>query len=108
MKLFNKLVASGTKLFNKLNDPSNNTFRKVINTARKADNTIAKVGHFITNTANDFGLSPVAEISNRLVNGSHTVRKNLTNTLNSSMGQIRGNSIEKLTPPVAEPDNMFV
>lgn len=94
MKLFTKFTNGAQKVFNKITDPNNNSFRKFVNTARKTDNTIAKVGHFIAKTSNDLGFSPIAKIANEITRDSHIIRKNMIGSMKAPMSVIR-NNIEK-------------
>ena len=87
--LFRK-VKNTSRLFGKiLQDP--NLFRKVTNTARKTDNSMARIGSFLVDTANQFGLSPVASGIKNVVGGAHGIRNNLEKAIRTPIGQIQSN-----------------
>jgi hypothetical protein len=76
-KLFSKL-SQAPKMFSKAyNDP--NLFRKMSNTARKADHTIQRVGNFIANSGKE-----VLGVMSGVQGGSdavHNIRKHFQNAL---------------------------
>jgi hypothetical protein len=87
--LFRK-VKNTSRLFGKvLQDP--NLFRKISNTARKTDNSMARIGNFLVDTANQFGLSPVASGIKNVVNGTHIIRNNLEKAVRAPIGQVQNN-----------------
>jgi hypothetical protein len=79
MGLFNKIEHHAGKLFNKAMG-SNGIFNKVNEYARKADNSVARVGHFIRPIASHFGLGDVVSGA---VNRVHDVASNIRNANNS-------------------------
>jgi hypothetical protein len=88
MSWFNKLQNGAQKLFTKtVNDP--NIFRKIGNTARKVDNSIARVGHFLSNTANTMGMTPLAGMINSGVNAAHQIRNNLEKSIHAPLSDIK-------------------
>ena len=111
MKLFTKFTSGAQKVFNKITDPNNNSFRKFVNTARKTDNTIAKIGHFLAKTSNEIGYpgsSAISKIANEVVRDSHIIRKNMIGSSKLPMNVIR-NDIEKaVKEDVAESGPAFI
>ena len=85
MKLFNK-QNNHNVLFNKINQ-GNSLFNKV--NLRKADNSVARVGHFIKPFASNFGLGGVVQ---QAVNTSHRIKNGLEKSINLPMKQIRNHS----------------
>lgn len=77
--MFNKVSQGATKLFNK-SMGRNGIFNKVNEYARKADNSIQRVGNFIRPVANHFGLGDV--VKNGL-NHVHNLRLQATNGVNT-------------------------
>ncbi len=87
MNLFSKLYEA-PKMFSKLiNDPT--LFRKVGNTARKIDNSIARVGNFLVGTAKNIGLGAFAPAINDVVNKVHNVRSSLEKAIKAPVNEIR-------------------
>ena len=73
MKLFEKLKHGAGVLFNKLtNDPQ--VFNKLVQGARKADNTISRVGHLASGIAEHFNRPDLARAINQGVNTSNQLR----------------------------------
>ena len=85
MKLLNK-QENHHKLFTKMNQ-SNSMFNKI--NLRKADNSIARVGHFIKPFASSLGLGGVVQ---QAVNTSHRIKNGLEKSINLPMKQIRNHS----------------
>ena len=79
MKLFNKISQGATSLFNK-SMGHNGIFNKVNEFARKADNSVQRVGNFIRPIATQFGLGEV--VKNGL-NRVHDLRMQGTNAVNT-------------------------
>ena len=79
MSFFNKIGSNAQKLFNK-SMSRNGIFNKVNEYARKADNSVARVGHFIRPIADQFGLGGVV---NGAVNRVHDLKNQVTNVNNS-------------------------
>ncbi len=87
MNLFSKL-SEAPKLFSKLvNDP--HLFRKVGNTARKIDNSIARVGSFLVNTAKNVGLGGFAPAISGVTNAVHKVRNGLERAIKSPINEVQ-------------------
>jgi hypothetical protein len=87
MKFFSKL-SEAPKLFSKLyNDP--HLFRKIGNTARKIDNSVARVGHFLANTAKNVGLGSLASPISTAVDTVHKVRNGLEKAVKAPIGEVR-------------------
>jgi hypothetical protein len=85
--LFSKLYEA-PKLFSKfVNDPS--LFRKVGNTARKIDNSIARVGNFLVGTAKNIGLGGFAPAITDVVDRVHKVRNGLEKAINAPIDEVR-------------------
>jgi hypothetical protein len=91
MKLFNKISGDVTKLFNKVNSSAPTLMRKFNNTIRKADNTVGRVGNFISNTSNQLGGPAIIGDTAKYVAGRvHDGRKQIMHTEN-----IIKNNLEK-------------
>jgi hypothetical protein len=87
MNLFQKL-GEAPKMFSKLyNDP--HLFRKVTNTARKVDNSIARVGNFLVNTAKNIGLGGFAPAITGVTNAVHRVRNGLEKAIKAPISEIK-------------------
>ena len=85
-----KKIGDSARLFTKtVSSPS--FFRKVDNTARKTDHSMARVGSFLVDTANQFGLSPVASGIKNVVGNIHGIRNNLEKSIRSPIGAIKQN-----------------
>jgi len=83
MKLFNKISGDVTKLFNKVNSSAPILMRKFNNTIRKADNTVGRVGNFISNTNSQLGGPSIVGDTAKYVAGKvHDTRKQIMNTEN--------------------------
>jgi hypothetical protein len=85
--LFQKIGHGVSKLFTK--QGTRNLFNKVSEVARKADNSVAKVGAFLVPTARHFGLGTVANGISGVVNSSNAVRNNLEKAIKDPMSKIR-------------------
>ena len=82
--IFNKLGKT-TSLFNKMGK-TDNFFRKVDNTARKVDNSVARIGAFI------HPVMDMAHLGNYVddaVNSVHAVHNGLEKALKTPMNEIR-------------------
>ena len=91
MKLFEKLKHGAGVLFNKLtNDPT--VFNKIVQGARKADNTISRVGHLASNVAEHFNRPDLARAINQGVNTSNQLRNNLEKAVELDMNDINSNN----------------
>jgi hypothetical protein len=86
MKLFNKISSNANRLFNKAKADSPSLYRKFTNTIRKIDNSVGRVGNFLSNTSKDLGLPSVLhENVDKLVGGVHNTRKVLHNNLEKAI-----------------------
>jgi hypothetical protein len=90
MNLFQKL-GEAPKLFSKMYNDST-LFRKIGNTARKIDNSVARVGDFLVNTAKNIGLGGFAPAITGVTNAIHKVRNGLERAIKAPIGQIRQNN----------------
>ena len=90
MSFFNKIGQGARTLFNKVGGNDGSFFRKVGNTARKVDNSIARVGNFLASSANSMGLNPVAGMINAGTNAAHQIRNNLERSIKAPISNIRG------------------
>ncbi len=90
MKLFSKISEGATKLFHKIGN-ENHLFRKISNTARKIDNTVAKVGRFLVPTANHFGYHGIGSLISNGVDSVHQIRNNLEKAIKEPVSDIRKN-----------------
>ena len=79
MGLFNKVSQGAGKLFTKAMG-KNGVFNKVNEYARKADNSVQRVGNFIRPIANHFGLGDVVKNG---MNQVHNMRMQGTNAVNT-------------------------
>lgn len=89
MTWFQKLSSKATKLFNKSGANNPNFLRKVGNTARKTDNSIARVGNFLANTAHSMGYNDVGDTINSVTNKIHDLRNNLEKAIKTPIGDVR-------------------
>ena len=87
MGLFQKVSQGATALFNKVSDPS--FLRKVGNTSRKIDNSVARVGSFLTPVLNSVGLNSVSNLINKGVNTSHLIHNSLEKAISAPMDNVR-------------------
>jgi len=86
MKLFTK--NSGiSKLFTK--NGSKDLFQKIPTLARKADNTVIRVGNFLSTSARSLGLHPVADAIDSGVNTVHEIRNNLEKSAKTPLNELR-------------------
>jgi hypothetical protein len=83
MPLFNKIKSEGARLFSKIGSEIPNVFNKINEFARKADNSVAKVGSFLVSGANSLGLTPVADTIKEGAKFIHGKRLELKNGVNS-------------------------
>jgi len=83
--LFQK-QGNGSELFKKIANDKN-LFRKFDNTARKVDNSVARIGAFIKPVAN---MAHMGGYVDDVVNGVHAVRNGLEKATKTPMSQIRG------------------
>ena len=79
MKLFNKIGQGANKLFTKATQ-KNGLFDKFNEYARKTDNTLQRVGHFIRPIASHFG---VGDIVKNGLNRIHDIRTQAVDTSNN-------------------------
>jgi hypothetical protein len=84
-----KKLSDVPKLFNKISSNKNVIFRKAMNTGRQIDNSVARVGHFLTNTANSLGLRPIGSAIQSGVNAVHNIRNNLEKAIKAPISEIR-------------------
>ena len=85
---FTKVGVNARKIFNKsANDP--NIYRKIQNTARKVDNSAARVGHFLTSTANSLGFNKIGGYIKDGTDAIHDIRNNLEKSISTPLNQIR-------------------
>ncbi len=83
-KLFRK-IEDGAKYFTKMGN-TNTLFRKIENTGRKIDNSVARVGNFLINTSKSLGLpNPVASTIQQGVNLVHNTRTGIKNNLEKAI-----------------------
>ncbi len=90
MKLFSKISEGATKLFNKIGN-ENHLFRKINNTARKIDNSVAKIGQFLVPTAHHFGFHGAANLIANTADSVHAVRNHLEKAIKEPVSDIRKN-----------------
>lgn len=83
MSLFNKIKSGANTLFNKAKSTPN-LFRKI-------DNSIARVGSFVRDTANQLGVPQIANLASSIVNNTHAIRNNLEKAINSPVKELRNN-----------------
>jgi phosphohistidine swiveling domain-containing protein len=87
MSLFKKL-GEAPKLFSKVfNDPT--LFRKISNTARKIDNSVARVGNFLTSTAKNIGLGSIAPRISGVTDAVHNIRNGLEKAISAPINEVR-------------------
>jgi len=79
MKLFNKISQGANRLFTKATK-QDGLFDKFNEYARKADNSIQRVGNFIRPVAAQFGLDPIVKDG---LNRIHDIRMKAVDTSNS-------------------------
>ena len=84
--MFQKL-GNATQLFTKLGKDKN-LFRKFDNTARKVDNSIARIGAFIHPVAD---MAHLGGFVDDAVNGVHAVRNGHEKAIHTPMNEIRSN-----------------
>ena len=88
---FQKVGQGSGKMFNKVsNNP--NFFSKFSNTARKIDNSIARVGNFLQPTLNMVNPA-LGGMVQQCVNAVHQIRNNLEKSITAPMRQIRNTHI---------------
>jgi hypothetical protein len=90
MKLFSKISEGATKLFQKMGQ-ENHLFRKISNTARKIDNSVAKVGRFLVPTAHRLGFGSVGNFLSNGVDTVHAIRNDLEKAIKDPVSDIRRN-----------------
>ena len=87
MKLFSKNTGI-QKLFNKGGN-TGNYFNKVSTLARQGDNSVARVGNFLSSSARSIGLHPFASVIDHVVNTAHDIRNNLEKSIKAPISEIR-------------------
>ena len=90
MKLFTKNIGNN-RLFNKTGD-SPNFFNKMGTLARQGDNTIARVGNFLSSSARSIGLHPFATAIDSGVKMAHDLRNNLEKSIKDPVNKLRNYS----------------
>ena len=83
--LFNKIGNSATSLFNKVSSQAPTMYRKFQNTVRKVDNSVGRVGSFISNTANSLGIPAISALTKTITNGIHQGRIGMSNALEKAV-----------------------
>ncbi len=86
-KLFRK-IEDGAKYFTKMGN-TDKLFRKISNTGRKIDNSVARVGNFLINTSNSLGLNPISSAIKKGVDIVHSTRNNLEKAIKEPIGDVR-------------------
>jgi hypothetical protein len=86
MKLFTK-NNSKSRLFSK--DGTSNLFNKLSEYARKGDNTVARVGNFLSSSARTLGFHPVGNIIDSGVKSVHDFRNNLEKSIKAPISEVR-------------------
>jgi hypothetical protein len=86
MKLFTKNNGM-TKLFSK--DGGKTLFQKIGDHARKVDNTVTRVGNFLSSSARTLGFNPIGDIIDRGVKTVHNIRNNLEKSIKAPLNDIR-------------------
>jgi hypothetical protein len=87
MSLFQKVGHTFGKLFSESNAPT--LFRKVSNTARKADNSIQRIGGFLANTAGALGQHAIANGIKSGLGVVHNIRGSLQKAIHAPLGDIK-------------------
>jgi hypothetical protein len=87
MKLFTKNI-SNQRLFNKQGQQPT-FFNKIGTLARQGDNTIARVGNFLSSSARSIGLHPFAGAIDAGVKTVHDIRNNLEKSIKNPVSELR-------------------
>ncbi len=86
MKLFTKNNGM-TKLFSK--DAGKTLFQKIGEKARKADNSVTRVGNFLSSSARSLEFNPIGDIIDRGEKTVHNIRNNLEKSIKAPLNDIR-------------------